>query len=442
MSVLKVGYGRTDITPRESVPLRGYGSTSNRMSLQVIDPLAATCLAITDEAGETVLLFALDLTGATEYWTDRYAPAISKATGVPCGHIFGSGSHTHSAPDYSNKEKDSIPRYLDLLEEQLVTAAMAAMEDRTPAQIFAASAKTTALSFVRRYILEDGTAAGDNYGHFEESPIRCHESEVDNEMQFVKFVREGKKDILMVNFQTHPHRTGGGKRYDVSADIVGVMRDETEKRLGCNFIYFTGGSGNVNPTSRIPEENLYHDHREHGSAMADVAVSAEGTYRPVPAGAVKVGRRVLVCPVNHTQDHRAKDAEYVSENFKKTGDRPTWTAEAKRLGFNSVYHATALVRNSRGPAEKEMVLNAVGIGDLAFVNVPYEMFDTNGKQIKEASPFPVTYVLTCGAGAGYIPSALGFKNGGYSVDNCWFLPGVGEQFADALVDCLKELRSE
>ena len=127
MSALNVGYGRTDITPRESVPLRGYGSTSNRMSQRVMDPLMATCLAVTDEGGESVLLFALDLTGASEYWTERYAPAISKATGVPADHILGSGTHTHSAPDYTNKEKDSIPRYLDLLEEQLVAAAAAAV---------------------------------------------------------------------------------------------------------------------------------------------------------------------------------------------------------------------------------------------------------------------------------------------------------------------------
>ena len=442
MSVLKIGYGRADITPKESVPLRGYGSTSNRMSQQVLDPLMVTCVAVTDERGESVLLFALDLASATEYWADRFAPAISRATGVVCDRIWGSGSHTHSAPDYSNKDKDSIPRYVDLVEKQLVAAAVTAMEDRAPTKIFAAAAKTAGLNFVRRYILEDGTAAGDNYGHFAESPIRCHESEADNEMQFVKFVREGKKDILMVNFQTHPHRTGGGKRYDVSADIVGVMREETEKRLGCDFIYFTGGSGNVNPTSRIPEENLYHDHLEHGKAMADVAVAAEGTYRPVSAGEVKVGRRVLTCPVNHTWDHRVRDAEYVSENFKETGDHATWTAEAERLGFNSVYHASAVLRRSKGPAERQIALSAVSIGELAFVHAPYEMFDTNGRQIKEKSPFAVTYVLTCGGGNGYIPSALGFQNGGYSVDNCWFLPGAGELFADTLVDCLKELYSD
>ena len=104
-----------------------------------------------------------------------------------------------------------------------------------------------------------------------------------------------------------------------------------------------------------------------------------------------------------------------------------------------MYHAGAIVKHSKGPETMDMQLNTVSVGDLAFANVPYEMFDSNGKQIKERSPFKVTYVLTCGAGAGYIPSALGFRNGGYSVDNCWFLPGVGEQFVDTLVDDLNKL---
>ena len=222
MSVLNIGYGRADITPRESVPLRGYGSTSNRMSQRVLDPLMATCLAVTDEHGESVLLFALDLTGASEYWVPRFAPAISKATGVPCFRIFGSGSHTHSAPDYSNKEKDSIPRYLDLLEERLVAAAMAAMADRTPVQIFAARAETTALNFVRRYILEDGTPAGDNYGNFSDAPITEHESEVDNQLQLIKFSREEGKDIIMA---------AGLPEVGLGGAVMDRMRKAAEDRI-------------------------------------------------------------------------------------------------------------------------------------------------------------------------------------------------------------------
>ena len=58
---VRIGFGRADITPVESVPLRGYGNTSRRMSGPVLSPLYATCLAFSDGAN-TVLFSTMDLT--------------------------------------------------------------------------------------------------------------------------------------------------------------------------------------------------------------------------------------------------------------------------------------------------------------------------------------------------------------------------------------------
>lgn len=443
MYTVNVGYARADITPQESVPLRGYGATSNRMSNNVLDPLFATCIAFTCDE-QTVLLYGLDLCTTSDAWPERIRPAISKALGLAEECILASSTHTHSGPDTANDDEPSIPRYFDYLEQQVIAAAKAALADRKPAAMFTASAQTKAMNFVRRYILEDGTPAGDNYGHFDLSPIKCHETLADPTMQFIKFVREGGKDILMVNFQTHPHRTGGSKRYDVSADIVGAMRRETEQRLDCHFAYFTGGSGNVNPTSRIKEENVYSDYLEHGKAMAEVAVSVEGSYAPAQLGPLQFKWNYLNCPADHTQDHLAEEGARIYSEFARTGDRVTWTAEAKRLGFNSVYHAGAVKGKSKRPRMLEVPLAALSLGDVAFVFSPYEMFDTNGMYIKEHSPFAMTFIMTCAnrSNMGYVPSKLGFENGGYSSDACWFLPGAGERFADELVDMLRNLKQE
>jgi len=53
----------------------------------------------------------------------------------------------------------------------------------------------------------------------------------------------------------------------------------------------------------------------------------------------------------------------------------------------------------------------------------------------------MTFVLTCtNERFAYIPSALGFQNGGYSADLCRFAPGTGEQLAMAYIETLKEMR--
>ena len=61
MSNLRVGYCRINITPFEPVPLAGYGNTSTRVSRNILSELYSTCIAFTDEADNTVLLFHNDL---------------------------------------------------------------------------------------------------------------------------------------------------------------------------------------------------------------------------------------------------------------------------------------------------------------------------------------------------------------------------------------------
>ena len=58
---LNIGYCMVDITPNESVPLQGYGSTLHRFSNSVEYPLKGTVMAITGANGETVILIETDM---------------------------------------------------------------------------------------------------------------------------------------------------------------------------------------------------------------------------------------------------------------------------------------------------------------------------------------------------------------------------------------------
>jgi len=86
-------------------------------------------------------------------------------------------------------------------------------------------------------------------------------------------------------------------------------------------------------------------------------------------------------------------------------------------------------------------LYTLSLGDLAFVFSPYEMFDTNGKEIKEGSPYETTIVATCSNFMyGYVPSKLAYEYGGkYEVDGCRFVEGTGELSAQDFVKTLTAL---
>jgi hypothetical protein len=85
---------------------------------------------------------------------------------------------------------------------------------------------------------------------------------------------------------------------------------------------------------------------------------------------------------------------------------------------------------------------AVSFGDIAICGGMYEMFDTNGMEIKADSPFKMTFVAHMVNGTqGYIPSAMSYENGCYSADITRYAPGSGEELAGHFVDLLTKLHN-
>ena len=439
MSTVKLGYARVDITPTEPVPLEGYGNNSGRMHANVLDPLYATCLAFEDGQGNRALICTLDMCILGAYYDSHTHPALSVATGIAPDKILVSCTHNHSSPDLRSVEIESVPRYNAFLEKQLITAAKEAVADMKPATAQIGRTHVQGMNHVRRYVLQDGTYAGDNYGHPKESPFSHHESTVDNCLQMVKFTREGGKAVVIANFQMHPHRTGGYRKLDVSSDIVGAMRDAYEEKTGTLFAYFSGASGNVNGHSRIKLEDVTPDYKTHGQALAEYALQI--TFRSAELGAIKTASKEAQLQINHDQDHLLPQAEEINKVWRETKDYVACKPLLEKYGFNSVYQAESLIPRVKMPATCQIPIWTISMGDLAFVGAPYEMFDTNGQQIKDASPFRMTFILTCtNQYHSYMPSKLGFAHGGYSADRCRYKPGVGEQLAENYIELLESMK--
>ena len=438
MSRLFVGVARVDISPEESVPLSGFGRSSNRMSQGVSDPLSADCLAFSDEKGGTMLVFSLDQ-------GNMYAPLpsfredVAQATGLTKAQIMFSATHTHSAPHLSNRDEPTIPRYCEKLRRCLVECAVAAMADRRETTLSVGSIRTRNMNFVRRYVLADGTYAGDNYGHPKLSPIARHESDADPMLQVIKFTREGGKDILMTNFQGHPHKGAKYKYYHATSDLVYYYRQTLEEETGCHAVYFSGASGNVNCTSRIPEENITADYMEHGRALAHYALEALKNLRAVTQGDVKHLQHFYVGKCNHTEDYKLEAARIVAERWNAGAKTSEALAGYEDL-FTSAYHANAVITKAGRPLTADVELNGISFGEVGMVFAPFELFSELGEQIKANSPFDTTFVC-CYSNAlfSYMPTKLGFEHGGYGPGACRFEPGTGEILVEEFTKILNTL---
>lgn len=434
-SDLKVGYCKLDITPGESLPMAGLGNSAQRKSKAVLEPIFATCIALTDSKENTALFFSLDIQNA-------YGPvagfreAVSKAVGLPESQVMMSFTHNHSSVDIDNRTEESIERYNKTLCALLVEAAKNAIADRKVSQMYFAAVKTKGLNFVRRYIMNDGSLCGDNFGSME-SGIRCHETEADPMLQLIRFEREDSRAVLMTNFQTHSNYTIHSGM--LSSDVAGAFRDALEEASGCRVIHFNGASGNINPKSRIPEENIAADHRDWGRRLALFAMSA--VFKAVPDAELKMDQFTFQAKANHSQDHLVPVATQIRDTFYATNDRALCKEMGMPHGITSAYHAIAIVGNSRLPETIPVHMFVFSMGDVAFAFAPIEMFDTNGMYIKEHSPFGMTFI--CGYSnycQGYMPSEVAGENSGYEVLTSIFAPGNAEPLAQQYVKMLLKLR--
>lgn len=434
---LRIGYAKADITPEEPVPMAGLGNSSQRKNKSVLDHIFATCLALTDQNGDSALFFSIDIQNAYDP-VAKYRESVSLATGFPLERIMMCFTHDHSSVDINNRNEASVVRFNNMMNTQLPELAKEALADRQSSQVYISSVKTEGLNFVRRYIMNDGSLCGDNWGSMK-SGVRSHETEADHTLQLIKFVRNGADDVLVTNFQTHSNYTI--HEQVLSSDVAGAFRDAMEEVSGCKVIHFNGASGNINPKSRVPEENIAADHRDWGKRLAAYAMKAE--FAPVSISAIKTEHHVFTAVANHTEDHLVEQARAIVDVFYTTNDRARCRDMGAPYGITSCYHAMGIVQHTHLGETIPVHMFVYSLGKLAFVFAPIEMFDTNGMYIKEKSPFDMTFI--CGYAnycQGYMPSAIACANRGYEVVTGIFAPGNAEKLADRYVEMLNHLYEE
>lgn len=410
---LLVGYGRVDITPDFPVPLAGYGNTTERMHQGVLseeDRAQATCVAIGDEQGNTVLLYTMDLIVTPEEFMPDLRAAIAEATGVPAGNIHISATHTHSGPDVLTVIKQDHP-YVPLLRDWLVEAGRQAVDDLTRSVLYTGSTQIKSMNWVRHYTLPDGRVLGDNFGDWSSvdwitKRSLDYYSEADHEMQILRFVREdGKRDVLMVNWQAHPKLSstadtayGRENRPLLSSDYVGYTRAYVEEQTDVLFAFYLGCAGNLNPITRISYDQQF-------------------VSQKTPEYSKKLTKQIVAALDTLTQ------ADLTGARVQST--QTFYDADSKREE-NTVYH---------------MELDAISVGPVSFVTFPGEVFDISGMYIKDHSPFDTTFVLSCANGYyGYFPVTYAHDLDpiAYEARSSYAVRGTIERVSDQLVDMLEE----
>ena len=443
-----VGFSRVNITPPLGVPMAGY--TFVRKASSDKDALELNALALSDGQRTAIVLAAdlLDLqdNGLALVMRKR----IAEAARVPIEAVSFHCTHTHLSPAFGKADPngetsfDGDPAYCESLIAKACAAAKAAVDDLASATIAVGRAEAKRISFIRRFRMKDGgirTNPGVNNLDIKE-PI----GQVDETVQVIRLRREGKDEIVAVNFGTHPDTVGGDA---ISADWPGFARRFTEKALdGVKCIFFNGALGDVNHVCVDPKpgerEGLKRDfddvdrgyeHAKHmGRVIAGAVMSVYGKCAPIEAGAVSFSVKDVSIPSNRPKPEDLPLAHKYSELHAAGKDEEI---PFKGMELTTVVaEAGRMLRLENGPEAFAMPISMVSIGNaIRFVGIPGEPFTEIGRRIKAESSAAMTFVSCITNGYyGYFPTANAYQEGGYEARASIFGPTVADELVAAAKD--------
>jgi len=399
------GFARETVNPQNGTAMAGYSSGNNRLSTEIYEDIKATCTAISD--GETVLLFySTDSLFVAESMVDTVTKNVSKYLNgitIPPENVIMNATHCHSAPSLHFSGATGMIRYLKDYYPTLYRLANDAIRDLEEAKLFAGRTETEGLNYVRRYVSIDGTKyIGGTSTPSGQDPTKVrHETEADPELQVIRFDRKTKKDIILCNWQCHVGGTGVGGESNtfISPSWVGSLRDQVEQDLGVLFSYHQGAAGNIASSGKIKGDRNNGAYIQHGKDIAKAAEQALADVKEYQSGKIYANRQIFTA--THDEEYKKKTSKGDTQNI---------------------------------------YISAISIGEIAFATTPYEMHDTNGMQVKEGSPFKMTFMCAYTNGQyNYVAADHAYILGGYEVNGGRFVRGTGEAVVARLDAMLDEL---
>lgn len=403
----KAGVARRDITPREPVPMWGYGDRHDKLSEGRLDPLSAAALVL--QIGEQKLaIVGLDLGRApAEASLQRIRQRIKAEAGIE--HSFIAGSHSHHTPvleltDAPGKGKgrfDAAIRYYAQMEDGIVAAIVEANQKLVPAKLAAGSVQLADFNRNRHTKLEPKPS--------------------DRELAVLRLDdAQGKPLAVLVNFTAHPTMIPSST-LKFSADYVGALKAAVEQVTGAPAIFMQGAAGD-----QSANKGAYKDFQEYGQALGREAAKLAQSLQPqeVKQPALQVreerfkfsSRTDLANPVVRGLYEKAFFPELIPNYIDEYADgvRPRLTVA---------------------------LLNE----EIALVGASGEFFSNHALRLKERARVKHLFFFGyCNGYHQYFPTIEAVAEGGYGADNqvAPVAVGAGEQLMNTALLWLYQMRGK
>ncbi|MEX2512152.1 MAG: neutral/alkaline non-lysosomal ceramidase N-terminal domain-containing protein [Cyclobacteriaceae bacterium] len=451
IKVFRAGAAMSVITPPIGTSING--NMQDHQVLHINDDTHARSLVLDD--GETKLAFVtLDLCMAYRETMDRAKIRAHEFTSIPVENMLISTTHTHSGGTACSVfQSDPDASYLAFLEQRAADAIIRAHNNLEPAKIGWGVGHEPGQVFNRRWKMKPGTVSTNPFEG--EDQVRMNPGignpdllepagPIDPEVPVVAVQStDGKPIALMANYSLH--YVGGTGNGEISADYFGMFAEKIKQMVGADHqspsfvaMMSNGTSGDIN--------NINFG----GEAPAPMPPYAkmEMVANTVAAEAFKVYQNIQYkdwVPL-------AVKQKEITLNVRKPNKEELARAEnimAQAKGPNMVsreeIYARETVLIKDFPDQKDIILQAIQLGDLAITAIPCEVFVEIGLELKEKSPFDQTYNISLANGYnGYLPTPKHHQWGGYETwraRSSYLEVDASNKITENVLDLLNQLKS-
>ncbi len=455
---LHVGVAEADITPPMGFPISGY--YHERLADGTIDPLKAK--AVVFRQGEKSAAFVVaDLTGISRDLCLEVRRRVSRSTGIDESHVVVSGTHSHTAPDYTSHlyhhlakspEKRDPKSYPAKLLNGLVRAIEQANNAAVPAKIEAgAGQQELPVAFNRRFVMKDGSVR--TWQNLSNPNVVRAAGPIDPEIGLLKVSSEdGTTNGVISNFALHLD-TVGGTRW--SGDYPYFIEQKVRKAIGNEVVsvFGIGTCGDINHSDPSRKERNKTD--LIGNSLGEAITKALPKLQAIESLTLKVNTTTVNLPLQEVSKQELERAQELIPIAKGGGkvDFFDLVSAYKAIMIDQMRNTPSIV-NSDDFLSWGLTHEWTGIGDslpvevttitlgddAAIVFLPGEVFVDLGLAIKQASPYRTTLIIELSncVETAYIPTRAAYAGGSYEVTNSCVQPGSGEMLVEAALKLLRE----
>ncbi|QGY32785.1 hypothetical protein [Pantoea cypripedii] len=415
-TLLRAGVGRSNVNLTDLLPIGDFTGEHDALFIRAL---------LLNDGQLSQAMVVVDLTSLALSLVADMKAIVQEITGIPASQVIIIASHSFSTPhipdttrgdSLSPQDKKLIEAYCDALR----IAIKQAFSGLVPAKMGAGA------GFSRIGVNRDvETASGWWLGADESGFSDPHTGVVRIDG------RDGQPLAVLINYAVQPavmdaSRNAAGGRL-ISADLAGFTVSHVETYFGAGTVafYLPGAAGDQVPylqanrhVSGTDGKPARKDVHEAGFVIAEMLGERLGNEVGKVCSAIKTG------PVKPLA------------LFRKSVSVPVVNFSAKNAPTGPL---SAFRYTPAGYAD--MPITLMRWGDIVFVCVQPELNAVTGALIRNASPFPHTFIVTMADGAAkYMPDKQSYTRFTYEARSSPFAPGAAEKAAAFIVAQLENIK--